>query len=300
MKKIFVLLLIVVPVIVLFLYGLGRDPRILPSALIQKPAPTFSLLTLDGKTMTLEELKGKPIVLNFWSTWCGPCLDEHRVIMSARTQFPDVQFLAVLYEDTPENARAFLKKFGVGSTVLIDEHLKTAIDYGVAGVPETYFIDAHGIIADKHAGVLTPRILEEKLSWLERAVDTEVVPDLPHPNPPLTKGREKKMTGPAGSVADIQSRMEYLGSMLRCPVCRGVPIADSPSEMAKQMMGQIREFVQSGKSDEEILSYFVARYGEWVLLKPKPRQHLLVWILPFLFLIGGGGILYFKLRKERT
>jgi len=79
-----------------------------------------------------------------------------------------------------------------------------------------------------------------------------------------------------------------IGEMLRCPVCQGMPIAESPSTMAQDMMKRVREMSAEGKSRDEILDYFVARYGEWVLLEPKHRGFgLLVWVLPPLGLVIG-------------
>ena len=80
-----------------------------------------------------------------------------------------------------------------------------------------------------------------------------------------------------------------LGSQLRCPVCRGVPISESPSTLAQEMMGEVRGQIQAGRSDEEILKFFQERYGEWVLLKPRAEgMNLVVWIFPLLFLLLGG------------
>lgn len=169
MKKFIVLLVVVLPFVALLYFSLSRDPRVLPSALLGKPAPSFTLQTLDGKTVSLEGLQGKPIVLNFWSTWCGPCLEEHRVIKQAVARYgkSGVLFYSVLYEDTVENAERFIETYGEAAPVLLDPGLKTAIDYGVAGVPETFFIDAKGRVIYKHAGVLTHDLLAERVSLLQ-------------------------------------------------------------------------------------------------------------------------------------
>lgn len=93
----------------------------------------------------------------------------------------------------------------------------------------------------------------------------------------------------APSSRDPAERALAIGAQLRCPVCRGVPISESPSTLAQEMMGEVRGQIRSGKSDEEILKFFQERYGEWVLLKPKAEgMNLMVWVLPFLFLLGGG------------
>lgn len=102
----------------------------------------------------------------------------------------------------------------------------------------------------------------------------------------------------ASSEDDLEERATRIGRQLRCPVCRGVPIAESPAALAQQMMGIVREQVQSGKSDAEILQYFEERYGEWVLLDPKPHGiNLAVWVLPVLGL--GSGVLFIMTLGRR-
>ncbi|MBI4124582.1 MAG: cytochrome c-type biogenesis protein CcmH [Deltaproteobacteria bacterium] len=97
---------------------------------------------------------------------------------------------------------------------------------------------------------------------------------------------------------DLDSRARTVADQLRCPVCRGIPIAESPSELARDMMGVIRQKLAEGQSEEEILRYFEDRYGEWILLKPKAKgMNLLVWGLPALLLVGGGIFLAFKISR---
>ena len=99
---------------------------------------------------------------------------------------------------------------------------------------------------------------------------------------------------------NAEDRALALGKQIRCPICRGVSIADSPSEMAKNMMRLVREEVAANKADVEILQGFEARYGEWVRLKPKAEgTNLLVWILPALFLLGGGLIILHRVRLSK-
>ncbi|MDO8644769.1 MAG: TlpA disulfide reductase family protein [bacterium] len=165
MKKIFLFSVIVIPMVALLFFGLTRNPRDLPSALVGKQAPTFSLQTLEGKPFSLEAAKGKTLVLNFWATWCGPCVHEHQVIQQALRMYEPkgVLFYSVLYEDSVENAKTFLKKYGNAAPVLLDPNLTAAIDYGVAGIPETFFIDPSGTIFYKQAGVLSQQMLFEQL-----------------------------------------------------------------------------------------------------------------------------------------
>ena len=104
--------------------------------------------------------------------------------------------------------------------------------------------------------------------------------------------------GKTGLTPD--QRAEKIGIRLRCPVCRGVPIAESPSTLAQEMMGIVREQLAQGRSDEEILKYFEERYGEWVLLEPKSvGLNWLLWLLPGLLLVGAGVVLL-RMGREKT
>ncbi len=151
-----------------FYKAFGSDPHAVPFMLQGKPAPPFTLTRLDtGETVTLESLKGKPLVLNFWASWCGPCAMEHpNLLWGARTFGDQVQFLGVVFEDTPENARAWLARHGSGFPQLIDPKSAMAVDYAVTGVPETYFIDAQGTIRSKVARPIDARTLANNVREL--------------------------------------------------------------------------------------------------------------------------------------
>jgi cytochrome c biogenesis protein CcmG/thiol:disulfide interchange protein DsbE len=104
------------------------------------------------------------VVLNFWATWCVPCFEEHGVLTAgARELGSEVQFLGVVYEDEPSRVQAFLAERGGGYPSLVDPDSRTAIAYGVFGVPETFFIDASGSIVAKHVGPLTDAALAENV-----------------------------------------------------------------------------------------------------------------------------------------
>lgn len=170
MKRWILFLFIVAPILYFLAFGLTRDPRDLPSVMIGKKAPNFSLETMEGKKFILESLAGAPLVVNFWATWCGPCFYEHAVLKKARDRYEKegVKFLGVVYQDQKETVLQFLKEEGSPFEALLDPESKMAIDYGVGGVPETFFIDAHGIIRDKFAGVLTTEYLNEQIERLTR------------------------------------------------------------------------------------------------------------------------------------
>lgn len=141
---------------VLFL-GLGKNPNEIRSPLIGKQAPTFALREVGtGRAVDVAELKGKPVVINFWATWCAPCWEEHPLLVAnARMLQSQVQFIGVVFQDEEEKILGFLRERGSGYPTLVDEQGKTAIAYGVGGVPETFFLDSNGVIVAKHSGPLS-------------------------------------------------------------------------------------------------------------------------------------------------
>lgn len=154
---------------VLFL-GLGNDPGKIKSPLLGKPAPTFALRQVGTQnTIDVAQLKGKPVVINFWATWCGPCWEEHPVLVaSARALQPDVQFLGVVFQDKEDKILSFLDQRGSSYPTVVDDAGKTAIAYGVGGVPETFFLDANGVVVAKHTGPMTSEDIEANLKQVLR------------------------------------------------------------------------------------------------------------------------------------
>lgn len=99
-------------------------------------------------------------------------------------------------------------------------------------------------------------------------------------------------------ASSVEEQVRQISSELRCPVCQNLSVADSPSQMAEQMRGLIRERLEAGESPEAVKAYFVERYGEWILLAPKQEGfNLLVWVLPFLGMAGGVVGLVLILRR---
>lgn len=151
-------------------YGMTRDPREIPSPLIGKAAPEFSLETLDGGSVALAELRDTVTVVNFWASWCLACRQEHPALVRAWRRYEQggqpVRFLGIVYQDTRENAVEYMGRHGGGWSNLLDPDTRTAIDFGVYGVPETYFLDQHGWIAYKHVGPVTDELLTTQIERL--------------------------------------------------------------------------------------------------------------------------------------
>ena len=155
-----------VAVAVYFLLALNpnRDPTLVPSALIDKPAPAFTLAGLgDANGIALDRLKGQVAVINFFASWCEPCRDEHSLLMGLdkRTNAP---LYGIAYKDKPEDTRHFLHELGDPYKAIgLDESGRTAIDFGVYGVPETYVIDKDGRIRKRFVGPLTAKEVAQEL-----------------------------------------------------------------------------------------------------------------------------------------
>jgi cytochrome c biogenesis protein CcmG/thiol:disulfide interchange protein DsbE len=161
---------VVIPMLALLAANLGRDPHSLDTPLIGRTAPTFALREVgETESFGLERYRGKPIVLNFWATWCVPCHAEHPVLQAgAESAGTDVQFLGVVFDDQEPIVQDFLKTNGSRYPTLIDDAGKTAIAYGVTGVPETFFIDRTGKIVDKFKGPLSADELRKRLLLVTR------------------------------------------------------------------------------------------------------------------------------------
>jgi len=165
-KTVLIVGVIIVAVVIFVLFaGLGKDPSIIDSPLIGKPAPPFALKAVgSGETIDLAALRGKPVVLNFWATWCGPCYEEHPTLVANARNLPNVQFVGVVFNDEEDKIMRFLAQRGTAYPTLLDTNGKTAIAYGVGGVPETYFINPAGTIVAKYAGPLSTEELQANLA----------------------------------------------------------------------------------------------------------------------------------------
>ena len=158
-------LVVAVPLLAVLLLNIGRDPHAAASPLVGRPAPPFNLTPAGGgPPVTLASLRGRLVVLNFWATWCVPCEQEHQALTrAARALGSEVQFLGAVYDDEEDRIQSFLALRGRAYPALMDPEGKTAIAYGVYGVPETYFINRDGIIVSKFKGPLSSRTLAEEI-----------------------------------------------------------------------------------------------------------------------------------------
>jgi cytochrome c biogenesis protein CcmG/thiol:disulfide interchange protein DsbE len=171
-KRSLIGLSVALPIVLLLGYGLGKDPRFIQSPLPGKPAPQFALPMLEtSDTMKLTDVTGSVAVVNFWASWCIPCREEHPVLLEgARTYLPKgVKFIGVTYNDQEADSKAWLKEMGQAYPSLVDKGARVAIDYGVAGVPETFILDKHGVVAFKKFGPITSAELAQKLDSLLNA-----------------------------------------------------------------------------------------------------------------------------------
>lgn len=151
--------------------GLTRDPREVPSPLIDKPAPAFSTDTLadPARTLTHEDLKGRVWMLNVWASWCGACREEHPLLVEFARRQPGLTLIGLNYKDERPAGNAWLQRFGNPYTdSLFDPQGRIGLDYGVYGVPETFVIDRQGVVRYKHIGPLTPAVLRDTLEPLLR------------------------------------------------------------------------------------------------------------------------------------
>jgi len=162
----FMLPLVAFLVLAVFLYiGLGLNPHEVPSPLIGKPAPAFTLPQLHEPAMQFssQDMLGKVWLLNVWASWCVSCREEHPVLVALARQ-NIVPVYGLDYKDKREDGEAWLARGGDPYVLsLSDAEGRVGIDYGVYGVPETYVIDKQGVIQYKEIGPITPQKLKEKI-----------------------------------------------------------------------------------------------------------------------------------------
>ncbi len=153
--------------------GLQRDPKLVPSPLIDKPAPAFSLPRLDdpAKMLGSADMQGKVWLLNVWASWCVACRIEHPLLVELAGT-GTVPIIGLNYKDKRDEAVAWLRQHGNPYLVsIVDAQGLVGIDFGVYGVPETFVIDKQGVIRLKHIGPITPEALREQILPLVKKLD---------------------------------------------------------------------------------------------------------------------------------
>ena len=141
-------------------YALHHDPHVNPAALVGRPVPAETLPGLEDGTPKLLRAAGQgPVLINFYASWCAPCADEAPALMALKAQ--GVPIIGVAWKDTPDKAQAFLQQHGDPFVAkYVDQSGRAGIDFGVSGVPETFAVDAAGVIRAKQALPLTPESAE--------------------------------------------------------------------------------------------------------------------------------------------
>jgi thiol-disulfide isomerase/thioredoxin len=131
---------------------------------VGSPAANFELEATSGKTIQLSDLEGKPVLVNFWATWCGPCQVEMPLIEEYYERYsPNLEVFAINYDESIEEINPYVKKLGLTFPVLLDPGGKTADLYQVIGFPTSYFIDREGLVRGVYVGILSKKVIEDYL-----------------------------------------------------------------------------------------------------------------------------------------
>ena len=160
----------VLAVVAVLATGLGRDPSATASPLVGRAAPDFTLGGLDGPAVTLRTLRGQVVVVNFWASWCAECHDEQQALDQTWQRYRDagVVVLGVDFEDTTGGARDYVRQSGLTYPVVEDKDSRTALAYGIRGIPETFLVDRSGQIVDRIIGRVDATRLAGQLDSLLR------------------------------------------------------------------------------------------------------------------------------------
>ena len=159
-------LILLVALVSVFAFSIDRDSTLVRSVLIDKPVPQFELAAVEGLDVPgfgSAALSGEPTLVNVFASWCIPCRDEHPLLEALKAE-TGIRLFGINHSDAPENAVAFLAELGNPyDAVGADRDRRVSIDWGVYGVPETFLVDAKGVIVYKHVGPLTPEAIENEL-----------------------------------------------------------------------------------------------------------------------------------------
>ena len=161
----------VVALPLLFAVGLTRDPSYIPSMIVEHPVPAFDLEPLSGTAeVSSQALAGKPYVVNFWASWCVSCREEHPVLIGLGERAAGSGAFAMVgvnYRDGRQAALDYLQRHGAFPYASgVDGRGRLGIDFGVYGMPETFFVDAGGVVRARHVGPLTPQAIDANLALI--------------------------------------------------------------------------------------------------------------------------------------
>ncbi|MGH9013219.1 MAG: TlpA family protein disulfide reductase [Acidimicrobiia bacterium] len=146
--------------------GENPDPSLARSPLLERPAPQFELPRLDDGMLASADFADRPYVVNFWASWCVPCRAEapHLQAFAERHTDDGIALVGIVWNDDADDARRFRDEFGLTYPQVTDPGNRTALDYGVFGVPETYVVDQRGVVMAKLVGAVGPTTLDDVLA----------------------------------------------------------------------------------------------------------------------------------------
>jgi cytochrome c biogenesis protein CcmG/thiol:disulfide interchange protein DsbE len=174
-KKLLIPLAVFIALCAFLFVGLWRDPREIPSPLIDKPAPAFKLAELHQPALKLgtDDLKGQVWLLNVWASWCVSCREEHPLLVALGKE-KIVPIIGLNYKDEPVAGKGWLSQNGDPyTTSVVDRDGRVGIDWGVYGVPETFVVDKQGIIRYKQIGPVTQQALQDTILPLVRKLQAQ-------------------------------------------------------------------------------------------------------------------------------
>jgi cytochrome c biogenesis protein CcmG/thiol:disulfide interchange protein DsbE len=157
-----------VPLLLLGAWGALVLSRGEGGASIGTQAPAFAVADLDGNPLRLADLRGRPVIVNFWASWCGPCVDEFPLLREAAAahEADGLAVVGIVFRDNSEAARRFMARMGAGWPAAMDPGEEIAQDYGIYGPPETFFIDAEGVVVARQFGALSRDDLDRHVDRL--------------------------------------------------------------------------------------------------------------------------------------
>ena len=164
------IVVVIAALVLVLLLAFRRDPHDIRTGTVGKPAAAFTLQKLDGSgALRSDDTKGKITVVNFFASWCVPCKEENPALVRVYERYrasDDVVFVGVLYQDSRDSGLAYVKDNGVVWPTASDDDGRVAFAYGVFGIPETYFIDADGVIQGRHIGPIDESTLVTAIDCL--------------------------------------------------------------------------------------------------------------------------------------